>query len=109
MLHPTGVFFQLLHELDGFKRLPDEGVFLNIEDNLAWFNSRQQILDNPSFYVSWHPWDGSWNQGKFKTWRQGKLRMAYTQLPEAVQAMGENPTTGVHLRPSRRTRLSLSR
>lgn len=82
---------QLLHELDGFKRLPDEGVFLNIEDNLAWFNSREQILDNPSFYGGWHPWDGSWNKGKFKTWSQGNLRMAYTQLPEAVQAMGEKP------------------
>lgn len=82
---------RLLGELGGFTRLPDESVFLNIEDNLAWFNSRAYITGNPAFHGGWHAWDGSWDKGRFKPWSQGNLRMAYTHLPLAVQAMGESP------------------
>lgn len=83
---------RLLTELGSFKRLPDESVFLNIEDNAAWFNSREQIMKNPDFHGGWHAWDGGWQKAKTtKIWSKGNLRMAYTKLPSAVQAMGAEP------------------
>lgn len=85
---------KLLTELGSFKPLPHESVFLNIEDNAAWFNSREQITKNPNFHGGWHAWDGSWTKGKaIKSWSKGNLRMAYKKLPLGVQAMGGEPHT----------------
>lgn len=94
----TVTFGKLIDDLLQYTELPHEYVYLNIEDNVAWFNDPDHINWKTGFYGGWHGKWSLWKERATKQWTRElngtliatDLRNADQLLPWEVRAMGES-------------------
>ncbi len=97
----TVTYNKLLDDLQRYQELPHEYVYLNLEDNAAWFNDRWHIAESTRFYGGWHGDWSEWSNGRAtKPWTKkypdkttpvaNDLRNADRWLPREVRSMARH-------------------